>query len=139
MNNKTLRKLAIFASGLAASDFIITIWFAQMGYFPVEFMGRMFTSDIVLPTLIFDAALFLILVHYGWHVGKIPAIRERSYLLIAGIVFSVVAAAHLLRVFLGIDLVIGTWAAPLWLSWFGLAVTTYLAYMSFRLAMRMKR
>lgn len=139
MSHKTLHELAKFGSGLVAGDFIANAWIAYMGYYPIEFLGWTFTSDIVLPTLVFDAALFLILVHYGWHIGKIPALRERSYLLIAGIIFGIVAAAHLMRVFFQADLVIMDWMVPQWISWVGTIVVAYLAYMSFRLAVQMKR
>lgn len=134
MSHKTLREIAKFGSGLVLGDFIANAWIAYMGYYPIVFMGWTFTSDIVLPTLVFDAALFLILVHYGWNIGKIPALRERTYLMMAGTVFTIVAAAHLLRVFFNVDLVIMDWQAPLWLSWLGTVVVAYLAYMSFRLA-----
>ena len=96
------------------------------------------TSEMILPNIIFDVALFLMLVHYAWHVGKIPAMRERSYIFVAGCIFTLVAAMHLWRVFTGADLMIGDWDAPVWLSWFGVSVATYLAYMSFHLAARMK-
>lgn len=138
MHHKTLHELAKFGSGLVLGDFIANAWIAHMGYYPIAFLGWTFTSDIVLPTLLFDAALFLILVHYGWNIGKIPALRERTYLMVVGIVFTVVAGAHLLRVFFNADLVIMDWAAPLWLSWIGTVVVAYLAYMSFRLATRMR-
>lgn len=134
-----MHEIAKFASGLVVGDFLSNAWLAYMGYYPIDFMGWTFTADMILPALVFDAALFLILVHYGWNIGKIPALRERSYLMLAGIIFTVVASAHVLRVFFNIDLVIMDWAAPLWLSWIGTAVAAYLAYMSFRLAMRMKR
>ena len=133
-----MHELAKFGSGLVAGDFIANAWIAYMGYYPVIFMGWTFTADIVLPTLVFDAALFLILVHYGWNIGKMPALRERTYLMAVGIVFSVVAAAHLARVFFGLGLTIADWQVPLWLSWIGTVVVAYLAYMSFRLATRAK-
>lgn len=138
MSHKTLHELAKFGSGLVAGDFIANAWIAYMGYYPIMFMGWTFTEDIVLPTLVFDAALFLVLVHYGWNIGKIPALRERTYLMVVGIVFSVVAAAHLVRVFLGSDITFHDWTVPLWLSWLGTTVTAYLAYMSFRLGLRMR-
>ena len=133
-----MHELAKFASGLVAGDFIANAWIAYMGYYPIIFMGWTFTEDIVLPTLVFDAALFLILVHYGWNIGKMPALRERTYLMVTGVVFTVVAAAHLARVFFNLDLSIMDWQVPLWLSWIGTAVVSYLAYMSFRLGTRLK-
>ena len=78
------------------------------------------------------------LIHYGWHLGKIPRPRERTYLFIAGVIFTIVALAHLVRVFAGADLVIVGWNVPLWLSWIGTAAAAYLAYASFYFAMRSK-
>ncbi len=103
---------------------------------PRSFMGVHLTSDMVLPTLIFDVALFIILVHYGWHIGKTPVLRERTFLMTAGVVFGVVAVGHLMRVFFGADLNVFGWDVPMWLSWIGTAITAYLSYMSFHLAMR---
>jgi hypothetical protein len=139
MHHKTMHEIAKFASGLVVGDFLSNAWLAYMGYYPINFMGWTFTADMILPALVFDAALFLILVHYGWNIGKIPGFRERTYLMVVGIVFTIVAAAHFIRAFFSADLIIMDWAAPLWLSWVATVVIAYLAYMSFRLAMRMKR
>ena len=138
MRHQHLHELAKFASGLVAADFLIGVWFWSQGMLPVSFFGIAVTQDAVLPWLIFDAALFIILIHYGWHVGKTPLMRERTYLLAAGTVFGIVALAHLLRVFTATDLVIAGWTVPLWLSWIGTAATAYLSYMSFRLGLRMR-
>lgn len=138
MNRKRLQEIAKFGAGLVLGDFVALLWIANADLLPVEFLGRVITTELLAPGLIFDAALFFILVHYGWNIGKIPALRERGYLLIAGTVFAVVAAAHLARIFANADIVIAEWVLPIWLSWVGVAVTAYLAYMSFRLAMRMK-
>jgi hypothetical protein len=100
--------------------------------------GMHLTSDVAAPVLIFDAALFILLVHYGWHIGKTPFLRERTYLIAAGALFGVVAAAHLLRIFTNTDIVILGWEAPIWLSWIGTAATAYLSYMSFHLSMKVK-
>lgn len=138
MKHQTLHEVAKFASGLIAGDFFALLWLATHHGLPATFLGLQFTGDIVLPALVFDAALFIILVHYAWHVGKTPLMRERTFLLVAALVFGVVALAHLLRVFTGADVVVLGWALPLWLSWIGTAVTAYLSYMSLRLAMRMR-
>lgn len=138
MKHRTLHELAKFGAGLVTGDLIMNLWVAHMGYYPIDFLGFTFTEGIVLPTIIFDAALILILIHYGWNIGKIPALRERTYLMIVGIIFAIVAAAHLVRVFFAIDLMIMDYQVPLWLSWIGTAVVAYLSYMSFRLALRMK-
>jgi hypothetical protein len=138
MNKSSLHEVAKFAAGLVAADFLWLLWFSQQKIASITFIGATFTHDVVIPGLIFDLALFIILVHYAWHIGKIPAMRERSYVFLAGCVFTFVAAAHLWRIFSGADLVLGNWDAPVWLSWLGVAITTYLAYMSFHLVARIK-
>ncbi len=138
MNKASLQEVAKFAAGVVAADFFWLLWFSQQHLKSVAFFGMTVTSEMLLPNLIFDIALFIILVHYAWHVGKIPAMRERSYIFLVGCIFSFVAIVHFWRIFSGADLILGDFDAPVWLSWFGLAVTTYLAYMSFHLVARMK-
>jgi len=138
MNHRTLRELAKFGAGFVAADFLSAVWIATHGGFPVDFLGFTFTEDVLWPTLIFDASLFLALVHYGWHIGTIPRMRERTYLLVAGSVFGIVAVAHLARVFAGADIILAGWAVPLWLSWIGTAFAAYLSYASLRLALSIR-
>jgi hypothetical protein len=138
MKKNNLHELAKLASGLVLGDFLAHVWLATHHGFPVDFLGMTFTQSMVAPTLVFDAALFIILVHYAWHIGKTPFLRERTYLVAAGVLFGVVAAAHLIRAFTNADLVIAGYDIPVWLSWIGTAATAYLSYMSFHLAMRVK-
>lgn len=138
MKNQQMHELAKFVSGLVVGDFLAILWLWSQAMFPISFLGITMTEDIVAPTLIFDVSLFIVLVHYGWHAGKTPMMRERAYLVTAGTVFAVVSLAHLTRSFAGIDLSIAGWAVPLWISWIGTAATAYLSYMSFRLAMQMR-
>ena len=138
MKNSSLHEIAKFAAGLVAADFLWLLWFSQQHLRSINFFGMSVTSEMLLPNLVFDLALFIILVHYAWHIGKIPAMRERTYIFIVGIAFTLVSAMHLWRIFSGADLMIGDWDAPVWLSWFGVAVTTYLAYMIFHLSTRIK-
>jgi len=133
-----LHEGAKLLSGLVLGDFLATWWLAMHHGFPTVLLGMHLTSDVVAPVLIFDAALFILLVHYGWHIGKTPFLRERTYLMVAGAVFGVVAAAHIVRIFTGSDIVLMGWMVPIWLSWIGTAATAYLSYMSFHLAMRLK-
>lgn len=138
MRNSSLHEIAKFAAGVVAADFLWLLWFSQQHLHSIQFFGMSVTSEMLLPNLIFDLAMFIILVHYAWHIGKIPSMRERSYITIAGVVFSLVAIMHLWRVFTGADLMIGEWDAPVWMSWFGVSIATYLAYMSFHLAANIK-
>jgi hypothetical protein len=58
---------------------------------------------------------------------------QRTFNLVSGIVFTIVAVVHLLRLFMGWPVVVGTWAAPTWLSWLGLLVAGALSYSGLRL------
>lgn len=136
MSQKTLRDLAKFGSGLVTADLATNLWFAYSGLLPITTLGITVTESMVWPAIVFDVALLGVLIHYGWHVGTIPALRERSYFTLVGLVFGAVAVVHFARVFFAMDLVVMGWAAPHWLSWIATVVTAYLAYMSFRLAVR---
>jgi hypothetical protein len=136
MTHRFLREAAKFCAGLVAADFLTLLWAWSNNLFPIQTWGVSWSSDIALPAAVFDIALFIILVHYGWHLGKIPRPKERSYLIVVGIVFTVVALAHLTRVFSGGDVVLMGWAVPLWLSWVGTLVAAYLAYASFHFSMK---
>lgn len=139
MNRRSLHEISKFAAGLVAADLVTLVWLSVSGMLPVHFLGTSFGPESVVPGVIFDLALLLVLIHYGWHVGKIPAPREHTYLLVVGVVFTVVAVAHLWRIFATGDLTIMGWVVPLWLSWFGVIITAYLAYTSFRFALHMPR
>lgn len=138
MGHKSLQEVSKFLAGLVAADLITLVWVSQAHLLPVHFMGATFDSTMVLPGVIFDFALFIILVHYGWHIGKIPQMRERMYMMVAAVIFTVVAVAHLWRLFSNAPLMLAGWEVPLWLSWFGVALSAYLAYESYRFATRIK-
>ena len=59
--------------------------------------------------------------------------NQKTFLLISGIVFLVVAVLHALRLVLGWVAVIGSWVVPQGLSAAALLVAGYLAYTAFRL------
>lgn len=60
----------------------------------------------------------------------------KTYAAVTATVFLVIAAAHLVRLFTEIEVRIGDWSAPTWVSIIGLAVAGYLSYAGFRLATR---
>src|SRR5271170_5497467 len=97
MKRQWLHDAAKFGAGLLAADFLMDAWLSQQYILPQTFLGLPISSSMIVPSLIIDFFLFLFLVHYGWNIGKIPRVRERTYLLITGIVFSVIALAHLVR------------------------------------------
>ena len=61
---------------------------------------------------------------------------SRPYLVVSGLIFSVVAAAHLLRVINGWAFEVGPWSFPMWVSWIGTAAPSILGVWAFRLAAR---
>jgi threonine/homoserine/homoserine lactone efflux protein len=60
--------------------------------------------------------------------------RQRTFSLVAGVVFGLVALAHVLRIVLGWSIVIQDLSVPMWPSWIAVVVFGYLAYEGFRLA-----
>jgi len=138
MRHQYLHEIAKFAAGLVLGDFLAGWWFLAYHLFPVSFLGVTLTEPMVGPWLAFDAVLFLILVHYGWNVGRTPHLSSSSFFTVIGVLFGIVALVHIARIFFGLDLVLGSFMVPVWLSWIGAAATAYLSYMSFYLASRMK-
>lgn len=134
MKHHALRDLAKFTSGLVVGDFICWLWLATHQGLPAQFLGITFNSDMVLPGMVVDLALFIVLVHYGWNVGKAPLLENKTFFVIAGTIFGLVALAHLLRIFFNGDVVILGWYVPVWLSWIATAAAGYLSYMSFHLS-----
>jgi hypothetical protein len=57
----------------------------------------------------------------------------RTYSLISGIIFSLVALLHALRLLRGWQVTIGDMMVPLWVSGIGLAISGFLAYEGFLL------
>ena len=138
MKRQWLHDAAKFGAGLVTADFLVFVWLSQQYVMPQTFLGIPITQDVIAPTLVIDFFLFLFLVHYGWNIGKIPRVRERTYLLITGIVFSVIALAHLVRVLYQTDIIVYGWEVPIFLSWIGIAIATYLAFSSFYFMTRSK-
>ena len=134
MKKHLSREIAKFLAGVITANFCTIWWLATQRLFPVMVFGTVWTSEAVLPGLAFDFALILILIYYGWNIGKIPALRERSYLLITGAIFAVSALAHLCQIFSHqVNVVVIGWTVPLWPSWLVLLVSAYLSYVSFSL------
>ncbi|MBI4004432.1 MAG: hypothetical protein HY353_05360 [Candidatus Omnitrophica bacterium] len=58
--------------------------------------------------------------------------NQKTFVLTAGVVFSLVAVLHALRLLLGWDAIIGGWHVPMWFSWPALALAGYLAFTAFK-------
>ncbi len=61
---------------------------------------------------------------------------QKTYALVTGAIFALVALLHVLRLFMGWPAVIGSWSVPMWLSWVALVVAGGLSVLGLRAAMR---
>lgn len=59
--------------------------------------------------------------------------NQKTFSLIASVIFLLIGLLHALRLALGWDAVVNTWAVPMWVSWVALVITLYLASEGFRL------
>ena len=59
--------------------------------------------------------------------------KQKEYIKVTGIIFTVVAAAHIIRLLTGFDVEVGDYELPYWVSILGAAVAGFLAYSSFKL------
>ena len=60
---------------------------------------------------------------------------RKTFTLAAGVIFALVALAHLARIFMDWPVVIDGWTVPLWLSGIAFIVAGGLSYCGLRLAM----
>jgi len=134
-NNKhrnRLREWAKFFSGLVAADLIGAIWFASSGFPPYTILGINLTASLVNFGIAFDIFLFITLVHYAWHPSILePNFSRRGLFIFIGIFTGFVAIVHIFRLALGLDLELGSFSAPMWLSWLGAIITAFISYTSF--------
>lgn len=63
----------------------------------------------------------------------------KVYLQLTGAIFTIVTAAHALRLLLQWQIVIDGWTVPMWLSWVGVFVAGMLALWAFSLAPKVRR
>jgi hypothetical protein len=61
---------------------------------------------------------------------------QRTFTIIASVMFGVVALLQALRIFLGWPVGIGGWSVPMWFSWIIVVVAGGLSYFGINLAMR---
>ena len=64
---------------------------------------------------------------------------QKTFSVVAGVVFAVVAVLHLLRIYMNWPVVIADWSVPMWVSWVGLIVAGGLAFFGLRLSAREAR
>ena len=56
---------------------------------------------------------------------------RKSYLVISGVIFGLVAIAHLARLIYHLPIRVGDWTVPMWPSWAGVAVAGFLSVWAF--------
>ncbi|MGB9153742.1 MAG: hypothetical protein WCD70_11740 [Alphaproteobacteria bacterium] len=64
---------------------------------------------------------------------------QHNFSLVAGVIFLVMALAHLWRIAQGWGVVIEGYVIPMWISWVGMIVAGFLAYYGLRYGMRVRR
>ena len=61
---------------------------------------------------------------------------QKTFSLVAGLIFLVVAVGHALRLGLGWHVTVGGWTVPMWVSWVAFVAAGFLAYKGLRLSGR---
>ena len=64
--------------------------------------------------------------------------KQKTYFIIASIIFGIVAILHLLRAINDLPLIIGIWEAPIWLSWVAFIIAGLMSYFGFKLMSKKK-
>jgi hypothetical protein len=59
---------------------------------------------------------------------------QRTFSLVAAVVFGLIALGHVLRIVLGWSFIVQDFAVPMWASGLAVVILGYLAYEGFRLA-----
>ena len=57
---------------------------------------------------------------------------RKTFFMLAGIIFTLVALFHLVRIYMDWPVMIADWSVPKWVSWVGLIVAGGLALFGFR-------
>ena len=54
--------------------------------------------------------------------------NTKTYSLVTGVIFLIIAVMHALRIVYGWEAMIGGWAVPIWFSWIGVLLAGFLSY-----------
>jgi hypothetical protein len=63
-------------------------------------------------------------------------VDAKTFSLVAGVIFAVVAQFHLVRIVMDWSVIIGDWSIPTWVSWVALIVAGGLSLLGLRLSQR---
>lgn len=61
---------------------------------------------------------------------------QKTFTMLAGVIFAGLTLLHVLRILMGWPAAIGGWTVPMWLSWVGVVVAGGLSYFGLSIAMR---
>ncbi len=138
--HKFLQDCAKVTVGLFIADILaVILLYTNNVIGSISFFGLVFTKASVMPIILFDIAIIILLIHYGWHINlPVKYFAERSLLMIVGVLLAFIALAHVLRIIVGAPIIVGSVSVPLWLSWIGALVTAYISYTSFHFAFKKK-
>lgn len=70
------------------------------------------------------------------HFRRSSGRGEHDYLVVATGIFFVVALAHFVRAFYGVELAVGGWSVPAWMSWAGVLVAGLMAWRGWQYSRR---
>jgi hypothetical protein len=59
---------------------------------------------------------------------------QKTFSLVAGLIFFVAAALHIVRLVIGWHVVLADWTVPMWISWIALVIAGFLAFEGLRLS-----
>jgi len=62
--------------------------------------------------------------------------NQKTFSIVAGVIFAVVALLHLVRIYMDWPVTIGDWSVPMRVSWIALVVAGCLAFIRLRFAAR---
>jgi len=130
-HRKFLKDLSKILTGLVIADMAIIAWMLSSGILPQNILGIEWTDSLVSLGLAFDVFLLLALVHYGWHPDYLEPKPSTGLFIFIGALTGLVAGVHIVRIAFDFPFIIGSWEAPMWLSWFGAIVTAFISYSSF--------
>jgi hypothetical protein len=71
-------------------------------------------------------------------LGGEDFMRQKTFSLVVGLIFLLIAVMHVLRLALKWQAVLNGWSVPMWVSAIAIVITAYLAFEGLNLGMRKK-
>ncbi len=139
IKKETLHEIAKILVGIVTADALTGLWLLATETMPVNYFGVSVSETTIILGILFDIILILFLSYYAWRWNlKQHSEEEHWFHRFIGLIFAIVAIAHVLRLLFGWPLVIGGWSVPYWLSGLGAIITGFLAFFSFYLTRNTK-